>query len=224
MKIFGMIDERVRLPPELLLMIAKHLTDTDCLAISLSGLFDGFTSLYNSKRWCTHLSLYILISNLKLCIPILIYFRKPNNITIDYKYFFLSDPKCWNTFFNQHALSPSSITSFNANNCYWISAERLCYAVVKMKNLEELSIKGTKVSLLHLARIFELCPKITKLDFTCYELKWGLVQDALEKQKHSSESILQGFKKLTSLKVSTRILDARDYVNDPWIIITRMLR
>jgi len=152
------------------------------------------------------------------------YLRKPNNITIDYKYFFLSDPKCWNTFFNQQASSPSSITSFNANNCYWIPAERLCYAVVKMENLEELSIKETKVSLPHLARVFELCPKITKLDFTCREIKWEEIQKEVVEQNHSIDSIIQGFKKLNSLQVSTRIHDARDYLNDPWLIIIRMLR
>jgi len=92
-----------------------------------------------------------------------------------------------------------------------------------MENLEELSIKGTKISLPHLARIFELCPKITQLDFTCYEIKWEDIQKAVMEQNHSIDSIIQGFKKLTSLKVSTSILDARDYLNDPWLIITRML-
>jgi len=93
-----------------------------------------------------------------------------------------------------------------------------------MENLEELSIKGTKVSLPHLARIFELCPKITKLDFTCHELKWEEIQKIVVEKNHSIDYIIQGFKKLTSLKVSTTILDARDYLNDPWLIIIRMLR
>jgi len=50
----GMVDDERRppicLPPELLLMIAKHLDDTDCMAISLSGAFVGFTSLYHRYR------------------------------------------------------------------------------------------------------------------------------------------------------------------------------
>jgi len=93
-----------------------------------------------------------------------------------------------------------------------------------MENLEELSIKETKASLPHLARVFELCPKMTKLDFTFREKNWEEIQDALKKQKYSSESIIQGFKKLTCLKISTSFLDARDYLNDPWLVIIRMLR
>ncbi len=79
-----------------------------------------------------------------------------------------------------------------------------------MENLEELSIKETKVSLPHLARVFELCPKITKLDFTLRERNWEDIQDAVKKQEHSSiKSIIQGFKRLTCLKISTSFLDAR---------------
>jgi len=93
-----------------------------------------------------------------------------------------------------------------------------------MKNLEELSIKETKVSLPHLARVLEHCPKITKLDFTFYEKKWEEIQDAVMKEPYSINFIIQGFKKITCLKMSTRFLEARDYLNDPWVIIIRLLR
>ena len=93
-----------------------------------------------------------------------------------------------------------------------------------VKLLEELSIKETKVSFPDLARVLEHCPKITKLDFTFYETKWEEIRDAVMKEPHSIDSIIQGFKKLTCLKMSTRFLDARDYVNDPWVILIRLLR
>jgi len=34
---------------------------------------------------------------------------------------------------------------------------------------------------------------------------------------------LKGFKKLTSLKLVTCIRDAKDYLNDPWVLIMRLL-
>jgi len=37
-------------------------------------------------------------------------------------------------------------------------------------------------------------------------------------------SVKEGFKKLTSLKISTAVLEARDYENDPWVFIIKMLR
>ncbi len=154
----------------------------------------------------------------------LLYFRKQNSITVDYKNCFLSGPSSLSTFFNQNALSPSSITSFNSNNCYWLSTEQLFDGLVAMGNLEELCIKGTQVSLPHLSRVFEHCPKLTKLDFTCREKKWEEIQEAVLKQKCGSiDSIIQGFQKLICLKVSTSTLDARDFLNDPWLMIIRML-
>ncbi len=95
--------------------------------------------------------------------------------------------------------------------------------------LPRLRIKKLRVlvvftSLPHLARVLEHCPKITKLDFTFYEKKWEEIQDAVMNEAYSIDSIIQGFKKLTCLKMSTRWLDARDFVNDPWVIIIRLLR
>ena len=45
------ISDKIHLPMEMMDYISKQLEDTDCLAISLSGKFQGFDSLYNSKRW-----------------------------------------------------------------------------------------------------------------------------------------------------------------------------
>jgi len=42
----GMEQQSIKLPPEMLLLIAKNLDgEEDCLSIALSGAFDGFASL-----------------------------------------------------------------------------------------------------------------------------------------------------------------------------------
>lgn len=141
---------------------------------------------------------------------------------MSYKYFFLTVPSSWDTFLSQHHLFPSTITTFDASNCYWLPVELICGAVVKMKNLEKLLIKGTKMSLPHLAKVFGSCKKITTLDFNHVEKDWDEVEAVVSKE--SMEIIIQGFQKLICLKMSTRFHDARDYVHDPWVLIIRMLR
>ena len=91
-----------------------------------------------------------------------------------------------------------------------------------MKNLEELCVKDTKISFSHLARVFETCKKITKLDFSYRENNWEDVKEDLSEE--NVVSIAEGFKKLTGLKVATCTLDAKDYLNDPWLLIIRILR
>jgi len=36
--------------------------------------------------------------------------------------------------------------------------------------------------------------------------------------------VIEALKRLTHLKVATAVLDAKDYVNDPWVFIVKMLR
>lgn len=39
-----------------------------------------------------------------------------------------------------------------------------------------------------------------------------------------TRAVIKAFQKLVSLKVSTSVKDARDYLNDPWLFITKILR
>lgn len=144
--------------------------------------------------------------------------RVENAIMVSYKSYFLSQPRSWNTFLHQHSPHPSSITILNVENCYWMPIQLLSNAIVKMVNLEELIIKGTKMSLPHLAPVFGSCKKIIKLDFNFLEKKWEEIQVVV-----NLDTIIQGFKKLITLKMSTSIEEIRAYVNDPWVLIIRML-
>jgi len=40
----------IQLPNELLLFITKPLDDRDCVALALSGAFEGFASFYDAER------------------------------------------------------------------------------------------------------------------------------------------------------------------------------
>ena len=111
---------------------------------------------------------------------------------------------------------------FDVNDCYWLPPELLSDAVIKLENLEQLNIRGTKVSVPHLARVFKACKKITQLDFSFVEKSWEEILDVAGKE--SMGIITKGFKKLTSLKISTWWMDARDYLDDPWLLIIRILR
>ena len=66
--------------------------------------------------------------------------RNANGITMSYKYFFITQPSCWNSFSSQHPLCPysSSSTVANFNNCYWIPADlfKIYNAVITMMSLE----------------------------------------------------------------------------------------
>ena len=89
-----------------------------------------------------------------------------------------------------------------------------------MTNLEDLGVSDTKCSLLQLAKVLETCKTIIKLDFSFHHLP-GIEN---ENKKFGITSVKEAFKKLTSLKISTAVRDARDFVNDPWFFILKMLR
>ena len=40
----------IQLPNEMFLFVAKSLDDRDCMALALSGAFEGFASLYDAER------------------------------------------------------------------------------------------------------------------------------------------------------------------------------
>lgn len=98
----------------------------------------------------------------------------------------------------------------------------LVEAIVKMENLTELSMKDTKMTFSHLGQVLGNCQKILKLELSYREKKWEDIKDDLTDEK--LVCITQGFEKLTSLKIATCFQDARDYMNDPWILIIRLLR
>jgi len=94
-----------------------------------------------------------------------------------------------------------------------------------MKNLEELSIKGTQVSsLLQVFKILQACPKIVKLDFTYTEQTLDELVNVLKKENLSINSLPEGFKQLTSLKMSTSTQDCHNCIkHDPWRLIIKIL-
>jgi len=89
-----------------------------------------------------------------------------------------------------------------------------------MTNVEHLGISDTKVTLPLLAKVLETCKTITKLDFMYRHLP-GMENG---NNQFATAPVKEAFKKLTSLKISTAVLDARDLVNDPWLFIVKMLR
>ncbi len=92
-----------------------------------------------------------------------------------------------------------------------------------MKNLEELGVKDTQVTLPILADILNGSPELVKLDFGFrFEKDWKTLKEDLKKVV--LDSMVVRFKKLTCLKVSTCVHDARDYRHDPWQPILSYLR
>jgi len=139
-------------------------------------------------------------------------------MTISPRSYFLTST-LWNDFFTQY-ITPELITNFSANSCYWLPENQLCDQIVKMANLEDLGISDTKVSFPQLARVLDTCRKITKLDFSYHHLP-GMDNS---NNQFATTSVKEAFKRLTSLKISTAVLDAVDYENDPWVFIIKMLR
>jgi len=137
---------------------------------------------------------------------------------------FYLTPSIWPVYFKQHII-PATVTSFNVNHLYWLPAELLANGIFQMKNLEELGIKDTQVKLPILADILNRTgsSKLVKLDFGFrFEKDWKNLQDDLKKVVLDSMAVR--FKKLTCLKVSTCVHDARDYRHDPWQPILSFLR
>jgi len=130
-------------------------------------------------------------------------------------------PSSWDVYFTRY-ICPDSITKFTANHFYWLPGQWLCDSILKFKNLKDLSIKDTKISLPQLARVLEIAQKVTKLDFS-YTHEKGFL-NALAEHPLSASPVIEAFKRLTNLKITTSVLDAEDYLNDPWIFITNLLR
>ncbi len=89
-----------------------------------------------------------------------------------------------------------------------------------MKSLQELAVKDTKMSLAHLATVLETCQDIIKFNFSYNHLP-NLEN---ENDKFGTPAVLVAFKKLTTLKMSTCVKESKDFVNDPWFYIIKMLR
>jgi len=97
---------------------------------------------------------------------------------------------------------------------------------MQMENLEDLSIKGTQVcTVRQVAKILKSCPKITKLDFTYTEKTQEEIAAGLKQENISLEFLTAGFQKLKGLKLSTTVSGPNhDVMNDPWLLIIKMLR
>lgn len=147
-------------------------------------------------------------------------YRKKHGLVINKKCSFLS-PRSWEMFFTRH-ISPESISKFDSNNCYWIPGEQMHDTIILMKDLQELCVKGTKLSLTQLANILKICQKVIKLDFS-YQHHKGLLKALLENPL-SNPVVKDVFKKLKCLKISTSVRDAKNYFNDPWVFILKMMR
>lgn len=93
--------------------------------------------------------------------------------------------------------------------------------IILMKDLQELCVKGTKLSLTQLANILKICHNVTKLDFS-YQHHEGLLKALLENPL-SNPVVKDVFKKIKCLKISTSVRDAKNYFNDPWVSILKMM-
>jgi len=125
-------------------------------------------------------------------------------------------PKSLKMYFNNY-INPLTLTSLDASSCYWLPATLLSDCITKMSNLEELSIEDTKLSLIHLSRIFGACRKIIKLSFTIIErnlrqLERGVIG------KQARNWMMKGFKRLTHLKIFP--YDLNKYVYLEWWHVT----
>jgi len=86
-----------------------------------------------------------------------------------------------------------------------------------MSNLEELFIEDTKLSLIHLPRIFGACRKILKLSFTIVERNVRqLKEEAIGKR--ARKWMKKGFKRLTHLNIFP--YDLNEFVYLEWWHVT----
>ena len=152
------------------------------------------------------------------------YYRSKKEITVSFKYHFLTGPSPWDSYLTQHICFPLNITSLQLNDCYWMPADILRQVITKLENLQELGVKDTQVTFSHLAKVLRTCQKITKLEISYREQNWYELKRSLTEENNMMDAIIYGFKKLTCLKIATCFHDARDYLNDPWLLIIRILR
>ncbi len=123
--------------------------------------------------------------------------------------FFITS-ESWREFFKAY-INPASIKTFDVSTCYWFPAEVILEFVKEMVNLEELSVEDTQISLTHLASIFEVCPKLVKLNFS-------LREDTLDCFDPSIKlKLSQGFTKLTHLKMFTLCVN-KNLCVESWLV------
>ncbi len=137
---------------------------------------------------------------------------------------FYFTPASWSLFVQKH-ITLDSIKIFNINHVYWLPGDLLESTILKMPNLEDLSIKGTQVCTVRkVAKIMQSCPKIKKLDFTYTEKTQDELYkyDDLKGPEEGEYLSADGFQRLTSLKLSTTVHEF-DGQKDPWILIISLL-
>ena len=83
-----------------------------------------------------------------------------------------------------------------------------------MNQLNELYIQDTKLNLIHLSQVFENCKTISKLGFT-------VVEESLDDIPVERELLVQGFKKLSCIKLYA--VNATYYI-DSWLVTLPLLR
>ena len=198
------------LPDVFLLLLAKHhLNERDCVSLAVSGASDRFSFLFWLKRWNTS---HFFLNYFEIILLILYYICRKRLVIS--QYYFLTPMYC-DRLFQKH-FSPLSLTSFDTSHGYWIPAKTLANAVVQMHNLEELSCQDTKLSLVHLLQIFKTCKKILKLSFT-------LLETNLDAYHEVPESFLEGFCRVTHLKIFT--INQSDIIAvDSWRVTLVILR
>jgi len=118
----------------------------------------------------------------------------------------------------------------NLNNLYWLPGPLLVSTIMQMPMLEELSIKGTQVcTICQVAKILKANPKIVKLDFTYTEKTTNdvLLEGSMKETDSTTEPsayLDSCFQKLTSLKMSTTVLGAKNnFFEDPWRLVLFIL-
>lgn len=128
----------------------------------------------------------------------------------------------WANFFKEH-VSAHSISAFNASHSYWLSGEVLLDSIIQMNQLEELCVQDTEISLTHLARIFEACPKLVNLSFSLREINLDRYQTDTEQVLKEVALLSQGFAKLTHLKIFCTTLDLKCCV-ESWLTTFGVLK
>ena len=97
-------------------------------------------------------------------------------------------------------IDPTTITIFNVNHCYWMPPGDLVLNAMLMKNLEELNVLNTQVTLEKLGLVFTRCQKITRLGLSLAGLK--SLDDFVDRHDWTSvECAKECFKRLTHLSI-----------------------
>jgi len=97
-------------------------------------------------------------------------------------------------------IDPTTITVFNVNHCYWIPPGDLVLNTMLMRNLEELNVLDTQVTLKKLSLVFPRCQKITRLSLSLAGMK-SLDDVECTFDWASEECMKECFKRLTHLSI-----------------------